>query len=161
VEKKSQEVMFSRKSDEWDTPYEFYDKLNTRYHFTLDPCATEESHKCHKYFTKEDDGLSKSWEGERVFINPPYSKVGDWVKKAYIETRSGNSWVAMLIPARTDTRWWHDYVMNATSIHFVKGRLKFSGAENSAPFPSAVVIFGDFKGRWGSPGPGVFTMGRK
>jgi len=158
---KTRKVMFSSKSDEWGTPQSFFDKLNKRFKFTLDPCATHENHKCNKYYTKEDDGLSKSWKGETVFVNPPYGDIKRWVKKCYDEYFLGETMVVVLIPARTDTKYWHEYIMEAASeIQLVKGRLKFENGENkqnSAPFPSAVVVFGGL--RWG-PGPRVASMER-
>jgi len=118
---------------------EFYDKLNSQFGFTLDPCASDKNHKCDEYFTEEDDGLSKSWAKHIVFMNPPYSKIKNWIKKAYNER--GNAIIVCLLPARTDTRYFHEYCTHAREIRFVKGRLKFGNSKNSAPFPSMVVIF--------------------
>jgi site-specific DNA-methyltransferase (adenine-specific) len=135
--------MFSSKTVEWTTPQTFYDRLNREFDFTLDPCCTAETAKCDTYFTEADDGLSQSWAGHSVFMNPPYGRtIKDWVRKAYEESRKPNTIVVALIPARTDTRYWHDYCMEASEIRFVKGRLKFGESNNSAPFPSAVVVFG-------------------
>lgn len=132
-------VHFSNKTDLWSTPQAFYDVLNKEFNFTLDPCATKDNAKCIKFYTIEDDGLSKDWTGERVFCNPPYGRViGDWVKRCAI---GGATIVVMLIPARTDTRWWHEYIQGKAQVRFIKGRLKFGDSKNSAPFPSAVVIF--------------------
>lgn len=132
-------VHFSSKSDNWATPQDFFDKLNQEFHFTLDPCASSENAKCRNFYTKEDDGLTKSWDNNIVFCNPPYGRVlKDWVKKAS-ETRGGV--VVLLIPARTDTKYFHEYIYNKAEIRFIKGRLKFGGHQNSAPFPSMVVIF--------------------
>ena len=157
----TQKLMFSSKSNEWETPQALFDKLNKTYGFTLDPCATEESRKCERYYTIEEDGLSKSWKGERVFVNPPYGDIGKWVKKSYEESLHKDGLVVMLIPSRTDTRYWHDYVMNASSIYFIKGRLKFGNKTmfktDPAPFPSAVVVFREQK--W-APFPTVLTMER-
>lgn len=139
MNKKTQETMFSSKSDDWYTPEEFYQKLNSEFSFTLDPCASDENFKCKKYYTEEDEGLSKSWAGETVFMNPPYSKVKDWIKKAFNERRKAT--VVCLIPSRTDTRYFHDYCSYAKEIRFIKGRLKFGDSKNAAPFPSMVVIF--------------------
>ena len=131
-------VHFSSKTDLWSTPPDFYQKLDDEFHFTLDPCATNENHKTDKYFTIETDGLKQDWSNDVVFMNPPYGRViGDWVKKA----EESNTTVVCLVPARTDTRWWHDHVINDAEIRFIKGRLKFGGQKNSAPFPSAVVIY--------------------
>lgn len=136
-------VMFSSETDLWATPIDFFNKLNDEFNFTLDPCANEENHKCKKYYTKEQDGLSKSWTGEVVFCNPPYGRViKHWVKKGYLESLNENTTVVMLLPARTDTCWFHEYIYNkAKEIRFVKGRLKFGDSKNSAPFPSMVVVF--------------------
>jgi len=141
MDSNTKKVMFSSKSDEWGTPTDFFNKLDVVYNFTLDPCATAENAKCKKFYTIEENGLEKDWEGETVFVNPPYSKIKDWVIKAHTEGQKLNTTVVMLIPSRTDTRWWHQYCMNADKILFVKGRLKFEGGEHSAPFPSAVIIF--------------------
>ena len=133
------DLHFSSKSNEWPTPQDFYDKLNAEFNFTLDPCCTKESAKCAKFYTEEDDGLSKSWQGETVFMNPPYGRaIKDWMKKACEEGQ--NTTVVCLVPARTDTAWWHEYAIKG-EIRFIRGRLKFGGHKNSAPFPSAVVIF--------------------
>lgn len=136
-------VMFSSKTDQWATPQYFYDELNREFNFTLDPCADDYNHKCEKYFTKEIDGLSQDWSGQRVFCNPPYGKeIGDWVKKCYEEVQNGCPLAVLLVPARTDTRWFHNYIYKkAAEIRFIKGRLKFGDAQNSAPFPSMVVVF--------------------
>lgn len=134
-------VLFSSKSDEWSTPPEIYEELDKEFNFTLDPCSTQYNHKCSKYFTAEDDGLSRSWGGERVFCNPPYSNISEWVKKAWTESTKDNTLVVLLIPARTDTRYFHEYIYNRSEVRFIKGRLRFGEAVNSAPFPSMVVIF--------------------
>ena len=119
----------------WLTPRSLLDRLG---HFDLDPCADETNHKCDHYFTKELDGLSQNWGGFRVFCNPPYGReIGKWVKKA----AKANTLVVMLLPARTDTKWFHDYIYGNAEIRFLKGRLKFGDSKNSAPFPSMVVIF--------------------
>ena len=133
--------LFTSNTGEWETPQEFYDKLNEEFGFTLDPCATKKNTKCKKFYTKKDDGLSKDWSGETVFMNPPYGReIGKWVKKA---SKGEAEIVVALLPARTDTRWFHDYIYynQKAEIRFIKGRLKFSGHKNSAPFPSCVVIF--------------------
>ena len=139
------QLMFSSKSNEWATPQPFFDKLDEKFNFTLDPCATTKTAKCKKYYTAKDDGLSKSWEGETVFVNPPYGKeLKHWVKKAYEESRNPNTTVVLLCPARTDTQYFHNYMMKASELHFIKGRLKFesdSKEKNSAPFPSVVAVF--------------------
>ena len=132
-------VHFSSKTDEWSTPQDFFDRLNEEFHFTLDVCATPENAKCPRYYTKRENGLLQKWEGV-CWMNPPYGRViGQWVKKAYESSLDGAT-VVCLLPARTDTSWWHDYCMKG-EIRFVRGRLKFGGARGNAPFPSAVVIF--------------------
>ena len=142
MNKEIQEAMFSSKSGEWETPQDFYERLNRAYDFNLDPCCTEETAKCKKYFTKEEDGLNKSWKGHRVFMNPPYGrKIGEWLKKAHEEGTKPQTTVVCLIPSRTDTKYWHKYCMKADEIYFVKGRLKFGNSSNAAPFPSVVVVF--------------------
>lgn len=138
-------VHFSSKTDQWSTPQDFFDELNKEFNFTLDPCADKSNAKCQKFFTKEDDGLSKDWWGEKVFVNPPYGReIGKWVKKAYythITNVLDGLPIVMLIPARTDTKYFHDYIYGKAEIRFIKGRLKFGGHANSAPFPSMIVIF--------------------
>lgn len=135
-------VHFSSKSNEWTTTQYLFDELNEEFNFTLDPCATDENAKCSKYFTIEDDGLSKDWSNDVVFMNPPYGReIKRWVKKAYEESLNGAT-VVCLIPARTDTTYWHDFIFDkADDIKFLKGRLKFGNGKNSAPFPSAIVIY--------------------
>src|ERR1035437_6832229 len=131
-------IHFSSKSNEWSTPQDLFDKLNAEFNFTLDPCCTKDNAKCKKFFTIEDNGLMQSWKNERVFMNPPYGRaIGKWIEKAYYESRMGVLTVC-LIPSRTDTEYWHTYVMKG-EIRFIKGRLKFGECRNSAPFPSAIV----------------------
>ena len=140
------DLMFSSATDEWYTPIEFFNQLDSEFHFNLDPCATDQNHKCKHYFTREIDGLSKKWGGYNVFCNPPYGRtIGLWVKKAYEESKKPNTLVVMLLPARTDTKWFHDYIYGKAEIRFIKGRLKFGGCKNAAPFPSMVVIFKENK----------------
>ena len=134
-------ILFSSNSDEWVTPDSLYNKLNEEFKFDLDPCSTDENAKCIEHFTKKDNGLSKDWRGRRVFCNPPYSEINKWVEKAYYETCKDNTLVVMLIPSRTDTKYFHNFIYNRAEIRFIKGRLKFSNSKNSAPFPSMVVIF--------------------
>lgn len=134
-------VMFSSNSDEWATPQALFDELNREFDFNLDPCASDENHKTPRYFTKDNSGLSHKWGGCRVFCNPPYSHISEWVAKAYEEGHQPNTIVVLLIPARTDTRYFHDYILNRSEIRYIKGRLKFGNQKNSAPFPSMVVIF--------------------
>lgn len=132
------EVLFSSKTEEWATPQDFFDDLNNEFNFTLDVCADDNNHKCQKYFTKSDDGLKMNWGGQTVWCNPPYGRqISSWVEKC----ANHNGTAVMLLPARTDTRWFHDYIYHKAEIRFIKGRLKFGGAKNPAPFPSIVVIF--------------------
>lgn len=135
------QALFSSATDEWATPQDFFDQLNDEFHFTLDVCATAENAKCAKYYTREQDGLKQDWTGEVVWCNPPYGrKMPLWIEKCYDHARRGGAAV-MLIPARTDTRAFHDYIYRKAEIRFVKGRLKFGNAKDSAPFPSMVVIY--------------------
>lgn len=132
--------MMSSNSAEWATPLAFYEELNKEFGFTLDPCSTTENHKCDKYFTKEDDGLSKDWSGETVFCNPPYGReLPKWVEKCHTESQKGATCV-MLIPARTDTSYFHNYIYGKHEIRFIKGRLHFNESKQGAPFPSMVVV---------------------
>jgi phage N-6-adenine-methyltransferase len=142
-----QSVHFSSASGEWETPQALFDELARIFGgFTLDPCATAENAKCERFFTHEDDGLSQSWSGAKVFLNPPYGReIGKWVKKAWVESLNG-SLVVCLLPARVDTRWWHEYAAKG-HVYFLQGRLRFGSATNSAPFPSAIVTFGKFFSR--------------
>lgn len=136
-------VHFSSESNEWATPQDLFNKLNEKYMFTLDPCATKENAKCDNFYTKQDDGLLQDWRDEVVFMNPPYGReISKWIEKAYTESLNGDCIVVCLIPSRTDTKYWHDFIFPyASEIRFIKGRLKFGGHKNSAPFPSAIVIF--------------------
>lgn len=135
--------MFSSATDLWATPQQFFNKLNEEFGFTLVPCATSQNAKCANYFTQEIDGLKQDWGGHTVFCNPPYGReLPKWVQKAYSESRKPNTTVVMLIPARTDTTYFHEYIYHkARDIRFIKGRLKFGNSKNSAPFPSMVVVF--------------------
>lgn len=135
------DVLFSSDSAEWSTPQDFFDTLNQKWNFTLDPCATHENHKCSLYYTKMDDGLTKSWAGHIVYCNPPYGRgVGAWIQKAVDE--SAHAVIVMLLPARTDTKWFQQLIKpNALAVQFVAGRLKFGGCANAAPFPSMLVYF--------------------
>lgn len=133
-------ALYSSDRMDWETPQDLFDELDSEFHFTLDPCADDNNHKCAIYFTKDDDGLSKDWGTHRVFCNPPYGReIGEWVKKC----SEHNGIAVMLIPARTDTKWFHQYIYNkfGVSVRFLKGRLKFGGSSNSAPFPSMIVLF--------------------
>ena len=132
--------LMSSNTDEWATPQMFFDELNIEFNFTLDPCCTHENAKCKKYYTKEQDGLKQDWSKDIVFCNPPYGKkISEWVKKCYEENQKGAT-VVLLIPARTDTKYFHEYIYKQHEIRFIKGRLHFNDGKQSAPFPSMVVI---------------------
>ena len=134
--------VFSSKTDEWATPQYLFDQLDAEFHFDLDPAATDENHKCERYFTKADDGLKKSWGGQRVFCNPPYGRqIGKWVEKGYREAQKPNTTVVMLLPARTDNGWFHDYILGKAEIRFIRGRVRFGDSKMNAPFPSMIVIW--------------------
>ena len=133
--------MMSSLTDEWPTPRYVFDKLNEEFHFDLDVCADDFNHKCERYYTKEIDGLSQEWKGI-CWMNPPYGRtIGQWVKKAYESSRGGVV-VVCLLPARTDTKWWKEYVMKASELRFISGRVKFGDSKQGAPFPSVIAIFG-------------------
>lgn len=121
-------VHFSSITDNWSTPKEVYENLNKEFLFNFDPCPLGGT-----------NGLNVDW-GTSTFCNPPYSNIKEWIKYGYIQSLSKRT-VVFLIPSRTDTRWWHEYVMKASEIRFIKGRLKFGNAKNSAPFPSCIVVF--------------------
>lgn len=132
-------VHFSSSTDLWSTPQEFFDDISAEFQFNTDVCALAENAKCKHYFTPEQDGLAQEWVGT-CWMNPPYGRtIASWVKKAFEAAQKGAT-VVCLIPSRTDTAWWHDYVMRG-EIRFIRGRIKFGGHKNSAPFPSALVIF--------------------
>ena len=131
--------LFTSNTDMWATPLDFFNKLNEEFKFETDVCAIESNAKCKKFFTPEMNGLKQEWTGV-CWMNPPYGRgIGEWIKKAYESSLNGAT-VVCLIPSRTDTKWWHDYCMKG-EVRLVKGRLKFGDSKNSAPFPSAVVIF--------------------
>lgn len=133
--------MYTSSSEEWGTPQELFNKLNEEFKFTFDICASEENAKCHKYYTKEEDALKQEWGGV-IWMNPPYGRqIGNWVKKARDAAQQEKATVVCLLPARTDTAWWHDYVMKADEIRLIRGRLKFGDGKGSAPFPSAIAVF--------------------
>ncbi len=135
-------VMFSSITCEWQTPQSLFDQLNMEFKFEIDVCATRENAMCSRFYTLEDNGLSKQWSGS-CWMNPPYGRtIARWLEKAYLSSCHLGTTVVALIPARTDTDWWHRFVMRAEEIRFVKGRLNFSGHNENAPFPSAVAIFG-------------------
>lgn len=132
--------MYSSKTDVWETPQDLFDKLDSEFHFTLDTCALPSNAKCKRFYTPEQDGLSQPWTGV-CWCNPPYGRqIGKWVKRGLLSSHKGAT-VVMLLPARTDTRWFHDYILNRSEVRFIRGRLKFGGGYDNAPFPSMVVIF--------------------
>ena len=132
-------VHYSSDRTDWETPQELFRQLNDEFHFTLDVCAFTHNAKCKNFFSPEIDGLSQEWNGV-CWMNPPYGReIGKWVKKAYESSLNGAT-VVCLVPCRTDTKWWHDYCMKG-EIRFIKGRVKFVGAKENAPFPNAIVIF--------------------
>ena len=135
----------------WETPQKLFDELNSEFHFTLDVCALASNAKCTNFYSPLEDGLKQDWTGT-CWMNPPYGhSIGKWVQKAFKAAQDGATVVALL-PARTDTRWWHSFVMKARDIRFLPGRLRFSNAPNSAPFPNAIVI-------WRAGEPRVITAG--
>ena len=138
-----QKAMVSSKSNEWSTPQEFFDELNKEFFFTLDPCSTNENKKCSTNYTIQDDGLSKDWSGHSVFMNPPYGgHTKKWIEKAWRESLKG-AIVVCLIVSSTDRSYWHDIIFPyASEIRFVRGRLKFGNVKSTAPFASAIIIFG-------------------
>jgi len=139
----NKDVMFSSATGEWETPQDLFDELDQEFRFTLDVCATHENTKVQdNYFTKLEDGLRQDWSGNICWMNPPYGReIKKWVKKAYFASQKPNTRVVCLLPARTDTKWFHQYCAKG-QIWFIEGRLKFGGSKNSAPFPSMIVFFG-------------------
>ena len=136
------ELMFSSKKMDWTTPQDFFDELNQEFEFTLDVASSKENHKCNKYFTEEENGLIQDWSNNVCFCNPPYGReIKKWVKKCYEEGKKENTIVVMLIPARTDTSYFHDYIYNKSEIRFIRGRLRFGDGKSPVPFPSMVVIY--------------------
>jgi phage N-6-adenine-methyltransferase len=137
---------FSSQTDLWETPQDLFDQLNQQFHFDLDVCAIPENAKCERFYSPEDDGLAQEWTGV-CWLNPPYGRtIGQWLAKANKAVEQGATVVA-LVPARTDTKWWHDYVA-AHEIVFLPGRLRFGGTKHSAPFPSAVVVMRPARLTW-------------
>ena len=136
-------VLFSSEKEDWETPEWLFNKLNNEFNFTLDPCCSLENRKCEKYYTKEEDGLKQDWGGNHVFVNPPYGRksTAEWIEKCYNEAQKKDTVVVLLIPARTDTKAFHEFIYNKAEIRFIKGRLKFGNSLNSAPFPSMICIF--------------------
>lgn len=134
-------VHYSSKTDDWATPQAFFEELDKEFSFTLDVCAVSQNAKCKRFITPETDGLQVGWNNEIIWMNPPYGReIGKWVKKAS-EARGGV--VVCLLPARTDTKYFHEYIYKnpRCTIRFIKGRLKFGDSTNSAPFPSMIVVY--------------------
>jgi phage N-6-adenine-methyltransferase len=133
------DVHYSSQTVIWETPKEFFDKYNEIYKFDIDVCALPENAKCSKFYSPEEDGLKQEWVGN-CWMNPPYGReISKWMKKAYESSLKGAT-VVCLVPSRTDTKWWHEFAIKG-QIEFIKGRLKFGGHKNAAPFPNAVVVF--------------------
>jgi len=143
--RKKVSVYHRANKDEWETPENLFDELDQEFGFSLDVAATSENSKCNRYYDAELDGLSQSWQSEVCWCNPPYSQIALWMQKAYEESLGG-AVVVCLIPARTDTSYWHDYATRG-EIRFFRGRLKFSNSKNPAPFPSALVVFRNLEER--------------
>ena len=134
-------ALYSSELGEWETPLALYAALHAEFAFNLDPAATVKNAKCPRFYTKQDDGLSKSWKGERVWLNPPYGRgiIEAWVEKA----ATGECEVAvLLLPARTDTKWFQTWVLPFVhDLRFIRGRVRFVGAPSSSPFPSVIVVY--------------------
>ena len=128
-------------TDLWATPVKVFEELDAEFHFNLDPCAVAENAKCERYFTPEQDGLAQDWGGATVFCNPPFSQMARWVRKCYEESLKPGTKVVMLIPARTDTRYFHDWIYHKAELRFIRGRLHYNDGPQGAPFPSMVVIY--------------------
>lgn len=137
-------TVYQNSSDEWSTPQDLFDQLDAEFHFTVDAAASDENHKCDRYYTKEQDGLVQDWGGEVVWCNPPYGKSQCrlWVEKAYRECcRTDGTVAVLLLPARTDVEYFHRFILHRTEIRFIRGRLKYNNARYNAPFSSMIVIF--------------------
>ena len=131
--------MFTSLSHEWQTPPEIFNPLNDEFGFTVDAAATDENALLPRYWTKREDSIKQDWSGERIWCNPPYGRDQQlFVRKA---AKLEAEVAVLLIPARTDTRIWHECIFPMAEIRFVKGRIQFVGAPSGAPFPSAVVVW--------------------
>lgn len=133
------DTMFSSVKQDWITPDEIYNPLNDEFHFTLDVCASQDNTRCERFFSEQDDGLAQEWRGV-CWMNPPFKNKAKWIKKAYQSSIEGAT-VVCLIPARTNTNWFHDYCLKYGEVRFVRGRPKFKGAKHGLPQPLAIVIF--------------------
>lgn len=133
-------VHFSSRTHEWPTPDWLFELLDREFRFSLDPCSSDANARCARHFTRREDGLTQDWTRDVVFMNPPYGReIGQWMRKAFESAQAGAT-VVCLVPARTDTAWWHTYAI-CGEIRFLRGRLKFGEAAQGAPFPSAIVVF--------------------
>jgi site-specific DNA-methyltransferase (adenine-specific) len=156
-------ALFSHEHDEWETPQWLFDRLDAKYHFEVDAAANSKNTKCRHFYNNSlpldwtDPTPIGNWRPKLFFLNPPYSQCEEFIKKAFNEGRKGAT-VVCLIPSRTDTKWWHEFVMRAKAIYFIKGRLKFSNSKNSAPFPSCVVEFGKLDTFYPSDPPYLGTI---
>lgn len=134
----------SSKQDDWETPQQLFDELDAEFHFTLDAASTDGNAKCAKHYTEQDSAFNHSWEGETVFCNPPYGrKMIDWIRKCSQEASKPNTMVVLLIPARTDTKWFQDYILHRAEVRFLRGRLKYERDGKPlgpSTFPSMIVI---------------------
>lgn len=136
-------ILFSSKKEDYETPQYLFNELNEEFHFTLDPCSDENNFKCKKHYTIKEDGLKKDWSGNIVFCNPPYGrKIYDWIKKSFEESKKNNTIVVLLIPSRTDTKYFHEFLYKKDNVElrFLKGRIKFGNSDHGAPFPSLIAI---------------------
>ena len=139
-------ALFTSNTNEWGTPIDLFNELNNEFNFTLDPCSTHENAKCEKHYTLKENGLNQDWKNETVFCNPPYgSEIKHWIKKCHDEHIKNNITIVLLIPARTDTQYFHNYIYKKCELRFIKGRVKFidenGNSKNSAPFPSMIAIY--------------------
>ncbi len=149
-QRRKQPVYFRHQTDEWPTPPALFAGLDREFHFTTDVAAIPDNAKCDHFFTPAEDGLKQPWHGV-CWMNPPYgASLRQWVKKAQESAQAG-AVVVCLLPARTDTQWWHDCVLPHGEIRYLRGRVKFGDAQNSAPFPSAIVIFRPLDRATGKP----------
>ncbi|MCP3475071.1 phage N-6-adenine-methyltransferase [Bradyrhizobium sp. CCGUVB1N3] len=135
------DALYSSRSEEWPTPRDLFEELDNEFRFTLDPCATPFNTKCRKFFTSDDNGLLQDWGKERVFCNPPYGRhMWEWARKCFLASENG-ALVVMLAHARTDTRWFHEWVYRKAKLRFLRGRVRFGHGTQSAPFPSLIAIY--------------------
>jgi phage N-6-adenine-methyltransferase len=143
-------VMGMARADDWETPPEVFDPLNEEFGFTLDVAASPQNAKCARFLTTDDDGLISDWGSDVCWCNPPYgAEIARWIRKAWLASKYGAT-VVMLVPARTDTAWWHNYAVRG-DVRFLRGRVRFLRAgqqvnsstkdRQCSPFPSAVVVF--------------------